>query len=63
AKCNEIGLVVERLEDDQTLQETVLSIHHAMMHTLASTLATKIVENHKGSAYIQQVAVVGKNNQ
>ena len=63
AKCNEIGLVVERLEDDQNLQETVLSIHHAMMHTLASTFASKIVENHKGSAYIQQAAVPNRNQQ
>jgi ClpP class serine protease len=62
-KCNEIGLVVERLEDDQNLQETVLSIHHAMMHTLASTFATKIVENHKGSAYIEQAVAPIKNNQ
>ena len=63
AKCNEIGLVVERLEDDQTLQETVLSVHHAMMHTLASTFASKIVENHNGSAYIQQAAVPNRNQQ
>jgi len=63
AKCNEIGLVVERLEDDQNLQETVLSIHHAMMHTLASTFASKIVENHKGSAYIQQAAAPNPNQQ
>lgn len=63
AKCNEIGLVVERLEDDQALQETVLSVHHAMMHTLASTFASKIVENHRGSAYIQQAAAPVKNNQ
>lgn len=57
AKCVEIGLVVERLEDDQTLQENVLSVHHAMMHTLGGTFASKIVENHKGSAVILQVAV------
>lgn len=55
-KCKEIGLVVEKLEDDQLLQENVLSIHHAMMHTLGGTFATKIVENHKGSAVIEQAA-------
>ena len=59
--CDEMGLVVERLEDDQTLQELVLSVHHAMMHTLESTFASKVVENHKGAAYIQQAAV--PNNQ
>lgn len=59
-KCEEIGLVVEKLEDDQKLQEIVLSIHHAMMHTLSSTVSSKIVENHKGSAVVQQAAT---NNQ
>ncbi len=57
SKCVEIGLIVEKLEEDQVLQENVLSVHHAMMHTLGSTFASKIVENHKGSAVIQQVAV------
>jgi ClpP class serine protease len=57
AKCKEVGLVVERLEDDQTLQENVLSVHHAMMHTLERTFATKIVENHMDVAYIQQAPV------
>lgn len=56
-----MGLVVECLEDDQTLQELVLSVHHAMMHTIEGTLASKVVENHKGAAYIQQAAV--PNNQ
>jgi ATP-dependent protease ClpP protease subunit len=62
-KCDEMGLVVERLEDDRVLQELVLSVHHAMMHTLASTLATKVVENHKGSAYIQQAASLNNPQQ
>ena len=61
AKCKEIGLVVDPLEDNQALQETVLSVHHAMMHTLAGTYASKIVENHKGSAYIQQAAAPASN--
>jgi ClpP class serine protease len=60
AKCVEIGLIVERLEDDQALQENVLSVHHAMMHTLTGTFASKIVENHKGSAVISQAAVTTK---
>lgn len=31
AECQEMGLTIEALEDDQTLQDTVLSIHHAYM--------------------------------
>lgn len=56
-KCVQIGLVIERLEDDQILQENVLSVHHAMMHTLGGTFASKIIENHKGSAVISQAAI------
>ncbi len=41
-----LGLEVLRLEDDQLLQEAVLSIHHACIQTLADTPALKIIENH-----------------
>jgi len=52
-KCSEIGLTVRLLEDDQSLQEAVLSVHHACIHTLGATPAYKIIENHKGVAFIQ----------
>ena len=52
-KCAELGLVVENLEDDQKFQDAVLTVHHAFMHTLTSTPAFKIIENHLGTAYIQ----------
>jgi hypothetical protein len=54
-KCQSIGLVVERLEDDQQLQDAVLSVHHACIHTLSSTPASKIIENHKGVAFINSL--------
>jgi ClpP class serine protease len=57
-KSKAIGLKVEDLESDQNLQEKVLSVHHAMMHTLAATLALKIVENQNGIAYIQQAPIM-----
>lgn len=57
-KCRAIGLKVVMLEDNQSLQEAVLSVHHAYVHTLASTPAFKIIENHKGVAYIQTVQPV-----
>jgi membrane-bound ClpP family serine protease len=59
-KCRQIGLKIVDLESDQALQEAVLSVHHAYMHTLTSTGAFKIIENHNGVALIQiaqQVAV------
>lgn len=55
AKCQQIGLKVVALEDDPDLQSAVLSVHHACIHTLSSTPAYKIIENHLGVAYIQIV--------
>ncbi len=53
-KCREIGLEVRELESDQNLQDKVLSVHHIYMHTLSSTGAFKIIENHTGKAFILQ---------
>ncbi len=63
-KCEEIGLVIKRLESDQELQDKVLSVHHIYYHTLSSTQAFKIIENNEGQAFIQQAqqVVVPSNN-
>jgi membrane-bound ClpP family serine protease len=53
AKCKAIGLDVEMLEDDAKLQDAVLTVHHACVHTLAATPAFKMIENHKGVAFFQ----------
>jgi len=53
SRCKEIGLNIEMLENDQRLQEAVLTVHHACIHTLSSTGAFKIIENHEGKAFIQ----------
>ena len=50
--CQSIGLNVEVLEDDPKLQDLVLTIHHAFMHTFARSPAIKIVENHLGVATV-----------
>ena len=52
-RCKEIGLKISVLEDDQDLQERVLSVHHAFMITLSDTSAFKIIENHNGVAFIK----------
>lgn len=58
--CKEIGLKVYALEDDRKLQDAVLSVHHACIHTLGATSAFKIIENHSGKAFIQMAhQVVG----
>ena len=52
-KCQSIGLNVSLLEKDPILQDAVLTVHHAAIHTLGATAAFKIIENHLGVAFIQ----------
>jgi hypothetical protein len=49
------GLAIDYLEQDQTLQELVLSVFHATNHTFAGS-SVKIIENHLGHAFIKHVA-------
>lgn len=52
-ECEKIGLKIKSLESCNNLQDTVLTIHHAFMHTLArSPSMVKIVENHAGQAMV-----------
>ncbi len=53
-ECREMGLNIEKLEDDKKLQDLVLTIHHCYMHTLANTGAFKIIENQEGKAMVRQ---------
>jgi ClpP class serine protease len=55
AKAESIGLVIESMEDDDALQDAVMTVHHACVHTLTSTPALKIIENHKGAAFVELV--------
>lgn len=50
--CKEVGLKVYDMEDDQELQDIILSIHHASALTVKNTDAIKITENQNGDAYI-----------
>ena len=44
-----IGLNIKMLEEDQTLQDLVLTVHHACMHTFSQAANLhKMVENHNG---------------
>ncbi len=52
-KCFDAGLNVVRLEDDQTFQDLVLTVHHCYMHTLSNTGAFKVIENHLGRAIVR----------
>ena len=48
---------MENLEDDDKLQDLVLSVFHATTHTFDGTGAVKIIENQLGKAFIKQVVV------
>lgn len=52
-ECEEVGLNIISLEDNQDLQDAVLTTHHAFMHTFSNTNTVKIIENHNGIAYIE----------
>lgn len=52
-ECQRLGLNVSKLEDNNSFQDLVLTVHHAYMQTFASSSAIKIIENHLGIAMIQ----------
>ena len=59
-EAQDIGLKITPLEMDNELQDIVLTIHHTYIHTLSSTPAIKIVENHMDVGQIQNVSVAPK---
>lgn len=58
SRCKELGLEIEFMEENQELQDAILSLHHSVIHTLSATAAFKIIENHNGMAFIQQAKQV-----
>lgn len=52
-RCREMGLNVTCLEDDQVLQDLVLTVHHACCATLIRARVFKLIENHQGAAYLR----------
>lgn len=57
-KAKELGIVIHDLEEDQGLQDLVLTIHHACIQTLSETPAMKIIENQNGIAHIASIRQV-----
>jgi hypothetical protein len=52
-----LGLIVDDLEADQSLQDLALTVFHATMHTFGATTAAKIIENHLGRAFVKMQVV------
>lgn len=44
-KCMDIGLTIDAIENDQELQECILSVHHCYMASFARSTALKIIDN------------------
>jgi len=61
ARAKELGIIIEDMEEDQELQDAILSVHHAAIATLAETNAFKIVENQLGNAVISQMSQVSSS--
>lgn len=56
AQAKEIGVCVQRMEDDDVLHDLVLSVFHASDLTFSGTAATKIIENHHGRTWTRGVS-------
>nr|CAD6413139.1 serine protease [Rhizobium sp. Q54] len=49
------GLKIDLLEDNQDLQDAVLSAFHATSHTFSNTSCAKIIENNLGRAFLKLI--------
>lgn len=56
-EAKELGLSITQLEDDQNLQECVLTLHHAYMATLMMTHTSKLIESHAGKKFILSYSI------
>lgn len=56
-QARDLGLIVDKLEDDQVLQDKVLTLHHAFMATLMMTNTSKLIESHHGKKLILSYAI------
>ena len=57
-EAREHGIIVNDLEDNDELQDLILSVHHTAMLTLSRTGTTKLIESHRGRAWVNQVQQV-----
>lgn len=55
--AKDIGLKVSLLEEDQILQEKVLSLYHSCLLTFEFTNCVKIIENHNGIGSFMQIHI------
>ena len=56
--CKKNGLKIEMIEDDDELQDLILTVHHCYMHAFQSTATYKAIENHLGVGVFKQQQAV-----
>lgn len=56
--CEDIGLKIVDLEEDQDFQDVVLSVHHAYLILLSNTDVSKIIENQNGKKFVHHIQQV-----
>lgn len=56
-ECARMGLKIMAIEDDASLQDLVLTVHHCYMHIFMNTPAIKAIENHMGTALMKHITV------
>ncbi|HET8964250.1 MAG TPA: hypothetical protein VFM99_10145 [Chitinophagales bacterium] len=61
-KCKDVGLNIIDMEADNMLQDLILSAHHAYAHSFSNSTAVKVVENHLGIAYIENIPMPISNS-
>ncbi len=54
SECKNAGLNIGNLEDNQALQDAVLSLHHCYMIYFDKFMVSKVVENQNNGSFIQQ---------
>ncbi|MBZ6377374.1 hypothetical protein KCN53_01855 [Pacificimonas aurantium] len=55
-RLRDLGVTVEALEDNQKLQDYVLTVHHCFVHTMTNTPCIKIIENQDGRAFVRNLS-------
>lgn len=56
-ECKENGLVISLMEDDNELQDRILSLHHCYIITFENSPAVKIISNNLGKDFISNIDI------
>jgi ATP-dependent protease ClpP protease subunit len=52
-RCKEIGLNILQMEDDDELQDLILTVHHCYINAMDTGRVAKVVENDRGIAHVR----------